>query len=104
MKTIDRRVRQLGDRFGSSEKPRPRMRLIVRPLGSKLVLADAECTRTLCPDGTVMELVQFQDHREGPDEISGEELDRWADGFPVKRRQRLLGRPRRRAGDAMPTR
>jgi hypothetical protein len=72
-------------------------------LGSKLCLADADCTRTLCSDGTVMELVEFQDHREGPDEISEEELDRWADGFPVETHQRLLGRPRRRAGDGMPT-
>ena len=69
------------------------MRLQVRTLGSKLVLADAECTRTLCPDGTVMELVEFQDHREGPDAISDEELDRWADGFPVQTHQRLRGCP-----------
>jgi hypothetical protein len=103
MKTIDRRVRQLEDQFGSSEKPRRRMRLQVMRLGSKLVLADAECTRTRCPDGTVFELVEFQNHREGPDEISEEELDRWADGFPVETHQRLPGCPRSRAGDAMPT-
>jgi hypothetical protein len=84
------------------EKPRPRPRLPVMRLGSQLALADAECARTLCPDGTVMELVEFQNRREGPDEISEEELDRWADGFPVETHRRLLGRPRRRAGDGMP--
>lgn len=94
MKTIDRRVCQLEDRFGSSKRPRPRIRLQVRPPGSKLVLADAECTRALSPDGTVMELVEFQDHSEGPDEISEAELDRWVNGFPVQTHQRLLGRPR----------
>jgi hypothetical protein len=38
-----------------------------------------------------MELVEFQDHGEGPDEISEEELDRWADGFPVQTHRSMVG-------------
>jgi len=35
-----------------------------------------------------MELVEFREHREGPEEISEEELDRWVNGFPVQTHRR----------------
>ena len=84
MKTIVQRITQLEDQFGSADKPRPRLRLLVMDLGSKLCLADATCTRTLGPDGVLMESVRFQNYREGPDQLSEEEIDRWADTFPVQ--------------------
>jgi hypothetical protein len=84
MKTIARRISRLEDQYGSANKPRPRLRLLVMGLGSKLCLADATCTRTLGPDGVLMESVHFQNHREGPDHLSEEEIDRWADTFPVQ--------------------
>jgi hypothetical protein len=60
------------------------MRLLVMELGSKLGLADATCTRTLGPDGVLMQSVYYQNHRERPDQLSEEEIDRWVDGFPVQ--------------------
>jgi hypothetical protein len=50
--------------------------------------ADVKCGRSLCSEGTVMELVEFREHREGPEEISEEELDRWVNGFPVQTHRR----------------
>ena len=86
MKTIDRRIARLENQFGSTDRPRPRLRLLVMGLGSKLCLADATCTRTLGPDGVLTASVCFQNHREGSDRLSEEEIDRWADTFPVQTR------------------
>ena len=84
MKIIDRRLRELENHFGSPDRPRPRIRLVIRTLGSKLCLEDAICKRTMCSDGTLLELVDFKKHNEGPDELTDEELNRWLDGFPVE--------------------
>ena len=84
MKPVIRRLRRLEDQFGSADKPRPSFRLVVRDLGSKLCLADATCKRMLAADGTVMELVKFQNHDEGPDELTNEEMNRWVDSFPIE--------------------
>lgn len=84
MKTIDRRIARLEDQFGSADKPRPRQRLPIMELCSKMCLANATCTRTLGPDGVLMESVRSKKHPEGPDELSEEEIDRWADTFPVQ--------------------
>jgi hypothetical protein len=85
MKTLARRIDKLEDQFGSADRPRRHSRLQVMLLGSKLCLADAKCTRTLCSGGSVMELVEFQKHNEGPDELTNEELDRWVETFPIQR-------------------
>ena len=42
-------------------------------------MEDATCTRTLWPDGTLFEMVEFNKHNAGPDE----ELDRWLESFPL---------------------
>ena len=84
MKIIDRRLRELENRFGSPDRPRPRIRLEIRTLGSKLCLEDATCQRTMCSDGTLLEVVDFKKHDEGPDELTDEELNRWLEGFLVE--------------------
>ena len=84
MKPVIRRLRRLEDQFGSSDRPRSRSRLMVMDLGSKLCLADATCKRMLCSGGNLMELVEFQKHNEGPDELTDEELDRWVENFPIQ--------------------
>jgi hypothetical protein len=38
----------------------------------------------LCSNGTLMELVDFQKHTEGPDEITDEKLERWIESFPIQ--------------------
>ena len=53
-------------------------------LGSKLCLEDATCKRTMCSDGTLLEVVDFKKHNEGPDELTDEELNRWLESFSVE--------------------
>ena len=40
------------------------------------------CARTLWPDGTLFEMVEFNRHNAGS-ELTDEELDRWLESFPV---------------------
>jgi len=41
-------------------------------------------SKTLCPDGTVSELVELFGTNEGPDSVTAEELDQWVAGFPIE--------------------
>ena len=84
MKPVIRRIARLEDQFGSVDKPRSRLRLIVMDLGSRLCLGDATCKRTLGPAGTLVEVVDFKNHDQGPDELTDEELDRWVASFPIQ--------------------
>ena len=84
MKVIDKRLRKLEDQLGTADRPLPRSRLVIKVLGSKLTLEDARCTRMLCSNGSLMELVDFQKHTEGTDEITDEELERWIESFPIQ--------------------
>jgi hypothetical protein len=38
----------------------------------------------LCSNGSLMELVELEEHDEGRDEIADEELDPWVESFPVQ--------------------
>jgi hypothetical protein len=51
--------------------------------GSRPSLEDATCIRTLCSEGTLLELVEFNEHNVGPDELTDEELDKWVETFPA---------------------
>ena len=42
------------------------------------------CNRTLFSNGAPFEMVHFNNHREGPDELTDEELDRWVESFPAQ--------------------
>ena len=83
MKIVTRRILKLEDQFGSAGRPRRHLRLMVCMAGSKPSLGDATCKRTVCPDGTLLEMVRLNNHDEGPAELTGEELDRWVESFPV---------------------
>jgi hypothetical protein len=52
--------------------------------GSGPSLENATCKRTPCSDGTLLELVEFNEHNEESDELTDEELDRWVESFPVQ--------------------
>jgi hypothetical protein len=83
MRAVVRRIR-LEDQFGSAMgKPRRRLRIMISMAGDKPSLEDATCRRTLWPDGSLFELVQFNAHNYGPDELTDEELDRWLESYPV---------------------
>ena len=78
MRAVVRRIDRLEDEFGSANgKPRRRLRVMISMAGAEPSLEDATCTRTLCSDGTMLEMVRFNTHNRGPDELTDEELDRW---------------------------
>jgi hypothetical protein len=57
--------------------------MLVSMAGSRPSLENAACSRTLCSDGTLLELVEFNEHNEASDELADEELDKWVEIFPV---------------------
>ena len=64
-------------------KPRRRVRMMISMAGAGPSLENATCLRTLWPDGTLFEVVEFNRHNDGPDELTDEELERWLERFPV---------------------
>ena len=84
MRAVVRRIDRLEDRFGAAYgRPRRRLRMMISMAGAKSSLEDATCRRTLWPDGTLFEMIEFHTHNEGPDELTDAELDRWLESFPV---------------------
>ena len=85
MKAIARRLRRLEDQFARADgQPRDRFRLVLRAAGLlNPSLENATCRRTLCPNGTVLESVEFTTSSNGR-ELTQEELDRWLASFPVE--------------------
>jgi hypothetical protein len=84
MRAIARRLCQTEEKVGTAERPRRRLRLVVMRAGARRCLEEATCTRMLCPDGSLLELLQFRKHNDGPDEPTAEEVDRWVETFPVR--------------------
>ncbi len=83
--TLKRRVDRLEDRSGvSSGKPREVDRIVVTCMDREPGLENAECTRTLCPDGTLLEVVRLDRSRPGLGRPSEEALDRFVESFPVR--------------------
>jgi hypothetical protein len=85
MRSVVRRIDRLEDEFGSANgKPRRRLRMMISMAGAEPSLEDATCKRTLWPDGTLFELVEFNTLNDGPDELTDEALDAWLESFPVQ--------------------
>jgi hypothetical protein len=83
--TLKRRIERLEDRSDAgSGKPRKVQRIVVRCMDREPSLENAECSRTLCPDGTLLEVVHLENCREGHEILSEEALDRFVESFPVK--------------------
>jgi hypothetical protein len=57
---------------------------VVTRLDREPSLGDAECTRTLCPNGTLLETVRLDRCRPGRERLSEEALDRFVESFPVR--------------------
>jgi hypothetical protein len=84
MRTMNRRVSKLEDRFRpAGGTPRGVRRYLVSMSGSQRSLGGATCQRSLWPDGTLFELVMFNDHGAGADEVTDDELERSTSTFPV---------------------
>jgi hypothetical protein len=84
MKAIVRRVFKLEDRFGFSGKPRDRVQFVFSTIGIEQSLENATCSRTLQPDGKVLEYVDFTRGPKGSGKLNEEELNRWLDTFPIR--------------------
>jgi len=80
---LKRRIERLENRSGVSSKPRKVDRIVLTCLDREPSLEGAECTRTLCPDGTLSEMVRFDRCRPGREPLSEEALDRFVESFPV---------------------
>ena len=57
------------------------LRLVVRTIIGPTDLAKSTCQRTLCPDGSLLEIVHLNGN--GSD-LSEEELDRFIASFPIE--------------------
>ena len=64
-----------------SQIERGRFRIVVSHAGKPFNLATATCTRTLMPDGGLMEIVNV--NGSGHD-LSDEELERFIQSFPIE--------------------
>jgi len=83
--TLKRRVEQLEERSGvHSREPRKIVRVVVSRVDRKPSLENAECRRTFCRDGTLIEMVRLENSREGHEELSEEALDRFVESFPIQ--------------------
>ena len=47
-------------------------------------LEGAKCSRALCPNGSLLEMVRFDRCRPGRERLSEEALDRFVESFPVR--------------------
>ena len=56
-------------------------RVVVSHAGERLDLAKATCTRTIMPDGRLMELVNLNGSRDG---LNDEDLERFIQSHPVE--------------------
>lgn len=95
MTRITRRLNRLEDQFWPpAVKPRSRFRMIarwvdpdapaVRRQDRQPSFEKATCRRSLCPDGTLFEVVRLDKIYEDGDQPTDEELNRWIASFPIE--------------------
>jgi hypothetical protein len=92
MKEVIRRLSRLENQF-NPPVPRTSFRVVVRiedPDKPAVRRRDREpsfekatCKRSLCPDGTLWEVVRL-DNGEGGEQPTDEELNRWIASFPIE--------------------
>ena len=83
MRTVARRVLRLENRLHLAGNPRQRVRIVVSRLDHRPSLEGATCQRSLCPDGSLLEVVRLDRSAEGRGALADEELDRWVEARPV---------------------
>ncbi|MGA7409030.1 MAG: hypothetical protein WBW33_01010 [Bryobacteraceae bacterium] len=95
MKAITRRLNRIEHQLNPpAPKPRTWFRIVVcledpdapvtRRLDCKPSFEKATCTRSLCPDGTLFEVVWLDRIGEGGEQPTDEELNTWIRGFPIE--------------------
>jgi hypothetical protein len=82
---LKRRLGRLEERSGvGSGKPRKTHRIVVGNLDSEPSIDNAECSRTLCPGGTLIEIVDLNNSGDAHEVLTDEALSRFVESFPVK--------------------
>ena len=100
MKAITRRLNRIENQLNPPPpKPRTWFRVVVRmedpdaPMVRNLdrepSFENATCTRSLCPDGTLWEVVRLDKMSEGSEQPTDAELNTWIAGFPIEPLQPL---------------
>ena len=95
MTTITRRLSRLEDQFWPpAAQPRTRFRVVVsmrdpdapavRRPSREPSFEKATCKRTLCPDGTLWEVVHLDKIGEDGERPTDDELNSWIAGFPIE--------------------
>jgi hypothetical protein len=83
VRAIARRLNRLEDRLGPA-KVSDNLRIVVSLAADKANLAKATCKRFYCADGRLMETVELNGSDDG---LTGEELDRFVQRFPITARE-----------------
>jgi len=93
VKAIGKRLCRLEEQLAPADRtPREVLRLIVRPVGALLSLDCATCRRTLCSNGSLMEVVSVAGLPERPSRSKGgnptpvtdEQLEAFIQGTPIE--------------------
>jgi hypothetical protein len=95
MKAITRRLNRIENQLNPPPpKPRTWFRVVVRRedpdapaarrLGHDMSFENATCTRSLCPDGTLSEVVRLDKMSEDDEQPTDAELNTWIAGFPIE--------------------
>ena len=74
MTAVTRRLAELENQICAAHKPRRRLRIVVWLWGT--IPNFEPCTRTLCPDGTLMEVIRLDRCGRGAREPRDEEIER----------------------------
>jgi hypothetical protein len=102
MKALTRRLNRIETQLNPlPPKPRTWFRVVVRmgDVDAPVVrrrdrqpsFGAATCTRSLCPDGTLFEVVRLDKIGEGGEQPTDEELNTWIRGFPIEPLQPWAG-------------
>jgi len=78
---IGLRLDRLEKTFATVHGPRRTVRVVVQAICGPTNLANSECTRTICADGTLSEYVQLDGSSE---ELSDDDLERFVASFPIE--------------------
>jgi len=86
MKPVSRRIARLEARCAPVQPaylrdPEKRLRVLVSQFG-QLKLDACSCHRTLCADGSPIEVVRLNSMRDG---LSDEQVDTFVESFPIER-------------------
>ena len=95
MKAITRRLNRIEHQlYPPAPKPRTWFRVVVRMGDADAPVVrrrdrepsfeKATCTRSLCPDGTLFEVVRLDKIGEGDEQPTDAELNIWIAGFPIE--------------------